>query len=114
MNTKANRFGINTLAFAMIVFASLIATACESNSRPVHYTTIVAPAVDGSATEQSKAAQMLTHEFRAQADAAALATHNEVSFDLAMRIHSNDRKMVMQKTIAATAAESPYKSKGLL
>ncbi|MDG2155351.1 MAG: hypothetical protein P8M26_05365 [Gammaproteobacteria bacterium] len=114
MNTQANRFGINTLAFAMIVFASLVATACESNSRPVHYTTIVAPAVDGSATEQSKAAQMLTHEFRAQADAAALATHNEVSFDLAMRIHSNDRKMVMQKTIAATAAESPYKSKGLL
>ena len=114
MNTQANRFGINTLAFAMIVFASLVATACESNSRPVQYTTIVAPAVDGSATEQSKAAQMLTHEFRAQADAAALATHNEVSFDLAMRIHSNDRKMVMQKTIAATAAESPYKSKGLL
>lgn len=114
MNTQANRFGINTLAFAMIVFASLVATACESNSRPVHYTTIVAPAVDGSATEQSKAAQMLTHEFRAQADAAALATHNEVSFDLAMRIHSNDRKMAMQKTIAATAGESPYKSKGLL
>ena len=114
MNTQANRFGINTLAFAMIVFASLAAAACESNSRPVQYTTIVAPAVDGSAAEQSNTAQKLTHAFRAQADAAALATHNEVSFDLAMRIHSNDRKMAAQKTIAATTDETSYKSKGLL
>ncbi len=99
MKTQANRIGINITAFAVIVLATLAGCACESNSRPAQNTAIVAPAVEVSVPNSGvKAQQLLTKSFRAQADAAALATRNEVSFDLAVRIHTREKMMTTAST----------------
>ena len=94
MKTQANRIGINIMAFAVIVLATLAGCACESNSRPAQNTAIVAPAVEVSVTKSGvNTQQLLTYSFREQADAAVLATRNEVSFDLAVRIHQRETMM---------------------
>jgi len=90
MKTQANRFGINIAAFAVIVFATLAGCACESNSRPVQNTLTVAPAEEISVSGH----EALSRSFKSQADAAALATHNEITVDLAVRLHSDDRIVV--------------------
>ena len=93
MKTQANRIGINIMAFAVIVLATLAGCACESSSRPVQNTTVVAPAVEVSVAEAG-VKESLTNSFRAQANAAALAQRNEITFDLAVRMHSTDKTMI--------------------
>jgi len=95
MKTQANRIGINIAAFTVIVIATLAGCACESNSRPVSNTAIVAPAVEVSVSNKEVSnKQQLDRSFRAQADAAALATRNEIVFDLAVRVHTSDKTMI--------------------
>jgi|GEM_PF-2383965 len=98
MNTQANRIGINTMAFAIIVIATLAGCACESSSRPIESTVVVAPAVEVSVARTGMSSEALDRAFRAQADAAALATHNEVVFDLTMSLHKRQ-----QMTLAASS-----------
>jgi hypothetical protein len=102
MKTQANRIGINTMAFAIIVIATLAGCACESSSRPIENTMVVAPAFEVSVAETGTSSEALDRAFRAQADAAALATRNEVLFDLTMSIHERQ-----QMTLAANSADKP-------
>lgn len=90
MKTQDNRIGINIMAFAVIVFATLAGCACESNSRPVQNTLAVAPVDEVSISGR----EALSRSFKAQADAAALTTHNDITVDLAIRLHSNERVVV--------------------
>jgi hypothetical protein len=110
MKTQANRIGINIMAFAVIVLATLAGCACESSSRPAQNTAIVTPAVEVSVPNSGvNTQQLLTKSFRAQADAAALATRNEVNFDLAVRIHTKEKMMT-----AANAWQAPSNKQGEL
>jgi hypothetical protein len=102
MKSQANRIGINTMAFAIIVIATLAGCACESSSRPIENTMVVAPAVEVSVARTGTSSEALDREFRAQADAAALATRNEVAFDLTVSPYKRQ-----QMTLAANAAGTP-------
>jgi len=102
MKTQATRIGINTMAFAIIVIATLAGCACESSSRPIENTMVVAPAVEVSVARTGMSNETLDRAFRAEADAAALATRNEVVFDLTVSILKRQ-----QMTLAANSAATP-------
>jgi len=93
MKSQANRTGINILAFIVIVCAVLAGAACESSSRPVANTIAVAPVEEVSVSGR----EALGRSFRVHADAAALATRNEVTVDLAIRLHT-DKRMQLAST----------------
>jgi len=94
MNTQANRTGINILAFAVIVFATLAGCACESSSRPVENTIAVAPEEEVSVSNR----EALDRAFRTEADAAAQLTRNSVTASLAVRLHTPKKMMLASKT----------------
>ena len=90
MNIQANRFGIKTAAFAVILLATLAGCVSETSSRPIKAPAAMTPVNEALIP----AREALNQTFHAQADAAAFETRREITADLAVRILGNEKLLL--------------------